>query len=156
MGRRQCGQVLVLFAMLIPVLVLLFLFALGLAALEDTRAHGSYALGVATRAGAREIEYAGYGAGTSQFNAHIVATTKEVFRQGLLLRPAGLGDTPDHIAAYRTDVAIVPGTPDNCRPSPFFPYANHCRPTVAAQAQVPIQVWMFQVTVTILSETEVR
>lgn len=156
MARRQGGQVLVLFAVLIPVLLLFFLFALGLAAVEDVRAHASYALGVATRAGAREIEYAGYGLRDPQFNAHVATTTKEVFLEGLRLRPAGLGETPEHIAATLTDVAVVAAVPGTCQTSPFPPHAEHCRPTVAARALVPIRVWMFQVTVSVLSETEVR
>lgn len=156
MGRRRCGQVLVLFAVLIPVLLLFFLFALGLAALEDVRAHVSYALGVATRAGVQEIEYAAYGWGDPQFNAHVVSTTQEVFLEGLRLRPAGLGEPPEYIATALTDVAIVAAVPGTCQASPFPPHTEHCRPTVAAQARVPIRVWMFQVTVAVLSETEVR
>lgn len=150
------GQVLVLFAVLIPVIVLLFFFALSLAALHDVRAHVDEALGVATRAGARRVEYASYGEPDLAFaRAAVSETVRAVFRQGLALRPAGLADTPEAIAAH-TEVALGYGSPERPWYSPFAPDRPHAHPTVSARAHVPVRVWWFTITVTVLSETEVR
>lgn len=150
------GQVLVLFAVLIPVILLLFLFALSLAALYDVRAHASDALGLATRAGARRIEYASYGEPDLTFARTAVSeTVRAAFCQGLALRPSGLADTPEAIAA-RTEIALGYGSPERPWYSPFAPDRPHVYPTVSARAHVPVRVWWFDLTLTVLSETEVK
>ncbi len=153
MGRK--GQVLVIFAVFVPLAVLLFFLALGMAALQDARAHASYALGVATRAGARRVDYAGYGQGAVRFAADVVPTVRDAFREALALRPAGLGGTPEEIAAA-VEVAVGYGSPDVPWQSPFGERRAHRSPTVAAYVRVPVRVWMFEVAVPIVSETEVR
>lgn len=156
MDGHDRAQVLVLFAVLIPVLLLLFLFALGLAAVEDVRAHASYALSVAARAGAREVEYADYGVGEPRFNAYVEERVKEVFAQGLALRPGGLGETPENVAYQMTTVEIGYGTPGAPWHPSFAPEEEHVRPTVAARSLVPVRVWMFQVSVPVVTATEVK
>ena len=152
---KQRGQVLVIMAVLVPVVVLLFLFALGLAALLDVRAHANDTLAVATRAGARRVVYADYGEGQVRFTDDVGTRVHDVFAEALALRTAGLGDTPENIAAA-ISVAVGYGTPESPWPSPFAAGRAHTCPTVAAQVWVPVRVWMFAVRVLIVSETEVR
>lgn len=155
-GRtRLRGQVLVLFAVLVPVLVLFFFFALGLAALWDARAHAQDALATATRAGARRVVYAGYGQGEVRFAGDVERRVRDVFAEALALRPAGLDAPPERIAAELT-VVVGYGTPAAPWPSPFVEGRTHAYPTVAARALLPVRVWMFAVRVPIVSETEVR
>jgi hypothetical protein len=149
------GQVLVIFAVLVPVLVLFFFFALGLAAMLDVRAHAQDALAVATRAGARHIVYGDYGDGEVRFAEDVEQRVQEVFAESLALRPAGLGEPPEEIAAEIT-VEVGYGSPGATWPSPFVQGRRHNYPTIAAQALIPVQVWMFTVRVPIVSETEVR
>jgi hypothetical protein len=151
MAKQRRGQVLVIFAVLVPVVVLLFLFALGVAALLDVRAHAAYALAVATRAGARHVVYADYGEGQVRFADGVDTRVHDVFEEALALRTAGLGDTPENIAAALT-AAVGYGTPESPWPSPFVGGRAHTCPTVAAQ----VWVWMFDVRVPVVSETEVR
>lgn len=155
MGAKGRGQVLVILAAFLPVAVLLFFFALGMAALQDVRAHASYALGVATRAGARRVDYAGYGQDTVRFAADVAPTVRDTFREALALRPAGLGAAPEEIAAA-VEVAIGYGSTDVPWVSPFGPRREHRCPTVAAYVRVPVRVFLFEVAVPIVSETEVR
>ena len=152
---KSRGQVLVIVAVLVPVLVALFFFALGLAALLDARAHAAHALAVATRAGARHVVYADYGEERVRFADSMEARVRNVFTAALALRTAGLGDTPENIAAA-IDVAVGYGTPEHPWASPFVGGRVHAHPTVAAQVWVPIRVWGFDVRVPIVSETEVR
>jgi hypothetical protein len=153
---RVRGQVIVLFAVLGPVMVLFFLFALSLAALHDVRAHAAYALGVATRAGARQVEYHAYGEPDLAFVRDAVSeTVRVVFSEGLALRPAGLAESPQAIADH-TEVAVGYGSPLHPWYSPFVPDRPHHHPTVAARAHVPVRVWWFDLTLTVLSETEVK
>lgn len=155
MGRER-GQTLVIFAALIPVVVVFFLFALGLAAVLDVRAHASYALGVATRAGARQVAYGSYGSGDAQLDpAAVQATTRAVLSETLALRTAGLADTPANIAAM-AEVEIGYGTAEVPWQSPFVDDRWHRYPTVAARALVPVRVWLFEITTPIVVETEVR
>lgn len=152
---RQKGQVLVIAAMVIPVVALLFLFALGLAAVQDIRAHAVYALGVATRGGARQVGYACYGQGEACFAQQDVAVwTQTVFAEALALRPAGLVRPVEEIA---DDVVVLVGygTPDNPWVSPIT-LQEHPYPTVAAHVPVPVRVWMFELNLRIVAETEVR
>ncbi|MGC8875270.1 MAG: hypothetical protein ACP5SI_12595 [Chloroflexia bacterium] len=154
--RRARGQVLVLLALLIPAILGLFLFALSLAALHDARAHALYALNVATRAAARQVEYASYGEPDLAFARSAVSdTVRTVFLRGLALRPSGLADTPEAIAA-RTEVALGYGSPDRPWHSPFAPDRPHVHPTVSARAHISVRVWWFDLTLTVLSETEVK
>jgi hypothetical protein len=156
MAHRDRGQTLVIFAVLIPVLVLFFLFALGLAAVLDVRAHAEYALSVATRAGARQVEYASYGDGGAQLDPDAVEVKiRQVFRDALALRTTGLADVPENIAS-QTQVEIGYGTPGQFWYSSFNPYRGHPCPTVAARAWVPIRVWLFDISTPIVVETEVR
>jgi len=150
------GQTLVIFAALIPVIALFFLLALGLAALLDARAHAAYALGVATRAAARQVDYGAYGDdGTVQFNDQVEVTARAVFSDALGLRPAGLAATPGHIAAG-LEVRTGYGSRDSPWESPFVSGRQHYHPTVAVRAWVPVRVWMFAMQLPIVSETEVR
>jgi hypothetical protein len=155
MARHKRAQVLVLFAVIIPVVVLLFLFALGVAALLDARAHATYALGVATRAGSRQVAYGSYGEGNLRFAESVPSRVREVFAQALALRTTGLGDTPENIAAG-TVVAVGHGTPGAAWTSPVGDHRQHIYPTVAAEVRIPVRVWLFEVQVPIVSETEVR
>jgi|GEM_PF-2268384 len=153
---KEKGQTLVIFAALIPVIVLFFLLALGLAALLDVRAHAAYALGVATRAAARQVDYGRYGDdGTVQFNDQVEVTAQSVFSDALGLRPAGLADTPGNIAAV-IEVATGYGSREAPWESPFVSGRQHYHPTVAVRAWVPVRVWMFDVRLPIISETEVK
>lgn len=149
------GQVLVIFAVLTPVITLFFLFALGLAALHDARAHAEYALAVATRAGARHVEYGSYGSDQVHFAPGVDDRVRDVFRDALALRPAGLDGSPEHIAAELT-VEVGYGSPGAPWPSPFVEGRTHGYPTVAAHALLPVRVWLFTIRVSIVSETEVR
>lgn len=152
---RTSGQVLVIAALLIPVVVLLFLFVLGLAALQDARAHAVYALGVATRAGARQVEYACYGHGEACF-AHqdVEEETRDVFREALSLRTTGLGESPEEIAA-NVVVLLGYGSPETPWVSPMT-MREHPYPTVAAQVPLPVRLWLFDVSIVLVAETEVR
>ncbi len=155
MVRKGSGQVLILLALLIPCLLILFLLALGMASVLDLRAHAADALGTATRAAARQIEYENCST-EFRFNEQAVTTTtKEIFQEALALRPSGLGAPPGQIAD-QIQVLVGYGSPSNRWSSPFIHGRFHDCPTVAAQARVPVQVWMFELTLTIVSETEVR
>lgn len=149
------GQTLVIFAALIPVIVLFFLLALGLAALLDVRAHGVYALGVATRAAARQVDYGQYGDGAVHFNDQVEVTAQAVFSAALALRPAGLADTPGNIAGA-IEVQTGYGARDSPWASPFVAGRQHYHPTVAVRAWLPVRVWMFDLRIPIVSETEVQ
>lgn len=155
MGTKGQGQVLVILAVFLPLAVLLFFLALGMAVLQDVRAHASYALGVATRAGARRVDYAGYGQDAVSFTEDVGPTVRDTFREALALRPAGLGGTPEEIAAA-VEVAVGYGSPDAPWVSPFGPRREHRCPTVAAHVRVPVRVLLFEMAVPIVSETEVR
>jgi Flp pilus assembly protein TadG len=152
---NEKGQTLVIFAALIPVIVLFFLFALGLAALLDVRAHAAYALGVAARAASRQVDYGDYGDGAVRFNDQVEVTARAVFSDALALRTTGLADTPGNIAGA-IEVQTGYGSRDSPWESPFVSGRLHYHPTVAVRAQVPIRVWMFQVALPIISETEVK
>jgi hypothetical protein len=154
--KRARGQVLVIFAVSIPVIVLLFLFVLGLAAVRDVQAHAAYALSVATRAGARQVAYGYYGGlpGGPFVETHAVSETQTIFRQALSLRHTGLDGTPEDIAG-QVDVRIGYGSVADPWESPFTGQL-HAYPVVAAQARVPVRVWLFRITVTVVTETEVR
>jgi hypothetical protein len=145
----------VLFAALIPVIVLFFLLALGVAALLDVRAHAAYALGVATRAAARQVDYGGYGEGGVRFDDGAEATARAVFSAALALRPSGLADSPGNIAAGM-ELRVGYGSRDSPWESPFAGGRPHYHPTVAAQVLLPVRVWMFELRLPVISETEVR
>ena len=153
--KRNRGQVLVIFAVLVPVLLAFFFFALSLAALLDVRAHATYALAVATRAGSRHVVYADYGQERVRFADGVDTRVHDVFEEALSLSTAGLGDTPENIAAA-IHVTIGYGTPQRPWSSPFVTGRVHTHPTVAAQVWIPVRVWGFDVRVPIVSETEVR
>jgi hypothetical protein len=155
MVRKTSGQILVLFAHLVPCLAIFFLFALGVASVLDVRAHAADSLGTATRAAARQIEYESCSTGL-RFNEEAVTTAvKMVFQQALSLRPGGLAVPPDQIAD-QVQVLVGYGSPSARWISPFVPGRFHDYPTVAAQARVPVRVWGLELTLTIVSETEVR
>lgn len=152
--KRAPGQVIVFVALLIPVIVTLFLLALGLSAVLNVRAHARHALGVATRAGAREVEYAGYGQDSLGFNeSDLAGRVEQVFHDGLALDPAWLDAAPEEIDV---EVAFGYGRAGAPWASPYTG-RSHDRPTVAARARVPIRVLgTFAIVVPIVSETEVR
>lgn len=155
MIRKGSGQVLVLFALLIPCLAILFFFALGVSSVFDIRAHVADALGTATRAAARQIEY-GNCSTELHFDEEAVTTTvQEVFQQAISLRSSGLAAPPEQIAD-QVQVVVGYGSPSARWTSPFIQGRAHASPTVAALARVPVRVWMFELTLTIVSETEVR
>jgi hypothetical protein len=111
---------------------------------------------VATRAGARQVEYAAYGQPGMQFSTPaLTETVRTVFSDSLALRTAGLADTPAQIAAG-SEIVLGYGSPASPWTSPFLAGRPHPHPTVAARAHVPIRVWMFDLTVSIVSETEVK
>jgi hypothetical protein len=155
--RKGRGQALVLFALLVPLILLFLLLALGLAAALDVRAHAADALGVATRAGARQVTYGPYGQGGTEFDpAEVDAHIRSVFADALALQPLGLTETPETIAQEMTIIEIGYGAPGTAWPSPFVEGRLHYRPTVAAQARVPVKLWTFELTLKVVSETEVR
>ena len=113
-------------------------------------------LGVATRAGARRVEYAQYGQDGTVFAGEVEEERRMVLEEALGLRTMGLAETPQTIAWEMTTIEVGYGSPGNPYASPFVDGREHSHPTMAARALVPIRVWMFDITLAVISETEVR
>lgn len=143
------GQVLVLLAVSLGVLILAVLTFLSLSTLESVRAHARQSLQTAAAAGAHLVEYDEGGSGTLRIRGEAEEIVRKVFAAALGTSRYGLGDEPEEIA-FRLQVEIHNDPPWE---SPYTGL-THQAPTLAARVRVPVRLLFFSVKVPIVVEAE--
>ncbi|MEM3554635.1 MAG: hypothetical protein QXU79_02315 [Candidatus Micrarchaeaceae archaeon] len=143
------GQVLVLLAVSLGVLVLAVLAFLSLSTLYGVRAHARQSLQTASAVGAHLVEYDVGGSGELRIREDAGDAVREVFGRALGTSRYGLGDDPEKIAG-RVQVEIHNEVPWQ---SPYTGLTHHL-PTLAARVQVPVRLLFFSVEVPIQVEAE--
>lgn len=145
--RKERGQTLVLFAIILFVVVAAVQFTLGVSSAWNQLSAVQNATEAGARAGAMQFDVEQFAQGRLVLDeARAIATTRQMLLVGLRRLPFAIeGTTPEDIAAAAS-IQVINAAESSPWTSPNSPYRTYTQPVVVARVRVPSRLFFLNIT----------